>query len=112
MRRLRIIWRWFGRKFGFSRLVCLVLLVGIGALRIADLGPVEELRVRTFDFYQRFDPRVKTARPITIIDIDDPSLKKLGQWPWPRAGGAGGGGGRAGRGAGAGAGDGGGAEPD
>src|SRR3569832_787584 len=84
MRRLRIIWRWFGRKFGFSRLVCLVLLVGIGALRIADLGPVEELRVRTFDFYQRFDPRVKTARPVTIIDIDDPSLKQLGQWPWPR----------------------------
>jgi adenylate cyclase len=85
MRRLRVIRRWFGRKFGFARLICLVLLVGIAALRIADFGPVEELRVRTFDFYQRFDPRVKTAaRPVTIIDIDEASLKKLGQWPWPR----------------------------
>ena len=84
MRRLAIVRRWFGRKFGYSRLVCLVLLVGIAALRIADFAPIEELRVRTFDFYQRFDPRVKTARPVTIVDIDEQSLKKLGQWPWPR----------------------------
>jgi adenylate cyclase len=84
MRRLKIIRRWFGRRFGFSRLICLVLLIGIAALRIADFAPIEELRVRTFDYYQRFDPRVKTARPVTIIDIDEASLKKFGQWPWPR----------------------------
>ena len=24
------------------------------------------------------------ARPVAIVDIDEPSLKKLGQWPWPR----------------------------
>jgi adenylate cyclase len=84
MKRLAVLRRWFGRKFGFSRLICLALLIGIAALRIADFAPVEELRVRTFDFYQRFDPRVKTSRPVTIVDIDEPSLKKLGQWPWPR----------------------------
>lgn len=84
MKRFKIIRRWFARRFGYSRLICLVLLIGIAALRLADFGPVEELRVRTFDFYQRFDPRVKTARPVTIIDIDEASLKKLGQWPWPR----------------------------
>jgi adenylate cyclase len=84
MRRLRFIRRWFGRKFGYSRLLCLALLLGIAALRVVDFAPIEELRVRTFDFYQRFDPRVKTARPVTIVDIDDASLKKLGQWPWPR----------------------------
>ena len=84
MRRLKIIRRWFARKFGYSRLICLVLLIGFAALRMADFAPIEELRVRTFDFYQRFDPRVKTARPVTIIDIDDASLKKFGQWPWPR----------------------------
>jgi adenylate cyclase len=27
---------------------------------------------------------VKTAKPVTIIDIDEKSLAKLGQWPWPR----------------------------
>ncbi len=84
MRRLAVIRRWFGRRFGYARLICLLLLVGFAALRILDPPPIQELRVRTFDFYQRFDPRVKTARPVTIVDIDDPSLKKFGQWPWPR----------------------------
>jgi adenylate cyclase len=84
MKWLKLIRRWFARKFGYSRLICLALLVGMAALRGADFAPIEELRVRTFDFYQRFDPRVKTARPITIVDIDEVSLKKFGQWPWPR----------------------------
>jgi adenylate cyclase len=85
MKRLRIIRRWFKRRFGYARLLCLVLLIGFAALRIADPAPVEELRVRTFDTFQRIDPRVKKARPVTIVDIDDKSLaSKLGQWPWPR----------------------------
>jgi adenylate cyclase len=84
MKRLRILRRWFGRKFGFARLLCLALLIGLGVLRIADPGPIQELRVRTFDTFQRIDPRVKTARPVTIVDIDEKSLAKLGQFPWPR----------------------------
>src|SRR5450432_2643269 len=84
MRRLRALRRWFGRKFGYARLICVALLIGFAALRIADPPPVEELRVRTFDTFQRIDPRVKTARPVTIVDIDERSLAKLGQWPWPR----------------------------
>src|SRR6202012_4159596 len=85
MKRLRVLRRWFGRKFGYARLVCLALLIGLAALRIADFAPIEELRVRTFDSFQRIDPRVKTARPVTIVDIDEKSLaSKLGQWPWPR----------------------------
>ncbi|HLG80645.1 MAG TPA: adenylate/guanylate cyclase domain-containing protein [Bradyrhizobium sp.] len=84
MKRLRILRRWFSRKFGFSRLICLGILIGFAALRLVDPGPLEELRVRTFDTFQRIDPRVKTARPVTIVDIDEKSLAKLGQWPWPR----------------------------
>src|SRR5665213_1646475 len=84
MKQLRILRRWFGRKFGYARLVCLALLIGFAALRIADPGPIQELRIRTFDTFQRIDPRVKTARPVTIVDIDENSLAKLGQFPWPR----------------------------
>src|SRR5947207_12015094 len=84
MKRLRALRRWFARRFGYARLVCLALLIGLAALRIVDLAPVEELRVRTFDTFQLIDPRVKTARPVTIIDIDEKSLAKFGQWPWPR----------------------------
>src|ERR1700716_547661 len=86
MQRLRILRRWFKRRFGYARLACLALLVGIAALRVLDPAPIEELRVRTFDTFQRIDYRVKTARPVTIVDIDEKSLAnpKLGQWPWPR----------------------------
>ena len=86
MKRLRILRRWFKRKFGYARLVCLALLVGGAALRVADFAPIEELRLRVFDSYQRIDPRVKAARPVTIVDIDEKSLAdpRLGQWPWPR----------------------------
>jgi len=84
MKRLRILRRWFKRRFGYARLLCLALLIGLAALRVADPAPVEEIRVRTFDTFQRIDPRVKKARPVTIVDIDEASLAKLGQFPWPR----------------------------
>ena len=84
MKRLKALRRWFKRRFGIARLLCLAILVGLAALRVADPAAVEELRVRTFDKFQVIDPRVKTARPVTIIDVDEKSLAKLGQWPWPR----------------------------
>ena len=84
MKRLRALPRWFKRHIGYDRLLCLALLIGFAALRAADPAPVEEIRVRTFDAFQRIDPRQKTVRPVTIVDIDDKSLEKLGQWPWPR----------------------------
>ncbi len=84
MKRFRALPRWFNRRIGYDRLLCLALLIGFAALRVADPAPVEEIRVRTFDAFQRVDPRQKTQRPVTIVDIDDKSLEKLGQWPWPR----------------------------
>src|ERR1035437_647517 len=84
MKRLRVLQRWFKRKFGYARLLCIALLIGLAALRIADPALIDELRVRTCDTYQVIDPRVKTARPVVIVDIDEKSLAKYGQWPWPR----------------------------
>jgi adenylate cyclase len=86
MKRLRRLRRWFTRRFGYARLVCLALLVGFAVMRHYDPPPVEELRIRTFDAFQLLDPRVKKARPVTIVDIDEKSLAdpRLGQWPWPR----------------------------
>jgi adenylate cyclase len=84
MKRLRLLRRWFARQFGFDRLVCLALLIGLAVLRIVDPAPVEELRDRTFDTFQLLKPRAKAARPVTVVDIDEKSLARLGQWPWPR----------------------------
>lgn len=84
MKRLQILRRWFARKLGFARAMCLMLLVVFAGLRLWDPPPIQELRLRTFDMFQLIDPRHKAARPVTIVDIDDKSLAKLGQWPWPR----------------------------
>src|SRR5260370_20545983 len=37
-----------------------------------------------FDQYQRRFPRVPTAQPVTIVEIDEETLAAVGQWPWPR----------------------------
>ena len=84
MKRLKILRRWFTRRLGIARLLGLGLLIVFAGLRVWDPPPVEELRVRTFDLFQLIDPRHKTVRPVTIVDIDDKSLAKFGQWPWPR----------------------------
>jgi adenylate cyclase len=38
-----------------------------------------------FDQYQRWRPRSSDVdQPVRIIDIDDESIRRVGQWPWPR----------------------------
>jgi adenylate cyclase len=64
--------------------VALCLLIGVMALRFADPVSLQMLRVRTFDVYQQIKPRPQTPGMVTIVDIDEESLRRIGQWPWPR----------------------------
>jgi adenylate cyclase len=80
---MKRIARW-AREFGIARAVCILLLFALVPLRIADPLPIEELRLRTFDLFQVMRPREQTMRPVVIADIDEASLKEIGQWPWPR----------------------------
>ncbi len=75
--------RW-GRRFGIGRAIGLCLLVALTFLRALDPPGLQDLRLRTFDFYEIVRPRESTERPVVIVDIDEASLKYLGQWPWPR----------------------------
>src|ERR1039457_2011985 len=70
--------------FGIGRVVCLLLLAALVALRIWDPPPLKAARARTFDFYQVVDPRQATLQPAVIVDIEETSLNTIGQWPWPR----------------------------
>jgi class 3 adenylate cyclase len=72
------------QQVGLARAICILLLFALVPLRLADPRPLEELRVRTFDFYQVLRPRQQEIRPVVIVDIDEASLKAIGQWPWPR----------------------------
>ena len=72
------------RQFGGARGLALVLLIALAALRVADPLPIQELRIRVFDLFQVLHPREASQRPVVIVDIDEKSLKSIGQWPWPR----------------------------
>jgi adenylate cyclase len=62
-----------------------VLLLAVLA-RVAIPSVFERLSLLSFDLYQRQAPRQSASDiPIRIVDVDERSLKKIGQWPWPRS---------------------------
>jgi len=78
---------WLGRSITRHFSLLLVGAISIGGLvglRIADPFVVREARQVGFDLLQRTEPRAYQDVPIKIVDIDEKSLGKLGQWPWPR----------------------------
>lgn len=61
----------------------LALLTAAVFLRYQNPPAVERLRLMTFDNYNRLAPRPPHDDTL-IIDIDEESIAKHGQWPWPR----------------------------
>ncbi|MFA6004366.1 MAG: CHASE2 domain-containing protein, partial [Elusimicrobiota bacterium] len=60
------------------------LLLALLAVRVSGWSWIEEVQHKTFDMFQRVRPRAYEPAPVRVIDIDDESLARLGQWPWPR----------------------------
>ncbi len=73
-RRARIVW--------FAGLTALGLVLAFGALQHPSL---DRLTALVFDTYQRLLPRPEAQAQVAVVDIDEPSLARLGQWPWPRS---------------------------
>ena len=54
-------------------------------VRAIDPFFVRALRLIAFDTYQQLAPQAYDPKlPVRVVDIDEASLAKLGQWPWPR----------------------------
>jgi adenylate cyclase len=70
----------------FAKAVWPGLLVTAVLLVVHSLHPaiMAEARNLIFDAYQRAAPRPYEDAPVRVVDIDDATLAKLGQWPWPR----------------------------
>ena len=47
-------------------------------------GIVKGLQNQVFDYFQRQYPRPYADTGVRYIDLDEESLKRVGQWPWPR----------------------------
>ena len=68
-----------------------ITLIGLGLLAGLSLAlwamPRWDARFQSawFDSYQRLQPRHIASTPVTVVEIDERSLARLGQWPWPRS---------------------------
>jgi serine phosphatase RsbU (regulator of sigma subunit) len=66
------------RLAGAAVLALLVGLTWLGA------PWTERVQATWFDWHQALQPRAPQALPVTVVAIDQPSLRVHGQWPWPR----------------------------
>ena len=53
-------------------------------LRAGEPYPLVAARETVFDYYQQLQPRPSADLPVLVVDIDEASLARHGQWPWPR----------------------------
>ena len=73
------------RRIAPGFLFSFIVLASAILVRAADPPVLSAMRGAGFDTLQRFWPReMETPQPVRVIDIDEASLKKVGQWPWPR----------------------------
>ena len=73
-----------GRKLLYPLFVTGILAAFV-AVAVANPSFIQSLRLMAFDGLQNLAPRAYDIRqPVRVVDIDDASLAKLGQWPWPR----------------------------
>ncbi len=72
------------RGIGSRWLLPLAVLGLALGLRVAEPELVQELQLRVFDRFQRISPRPYQEVPVRIVDVDDATLERVGQWPWPR----------------------------
>jgi len=61
-----------------------VLALLLAGLANGDRRPLSLVRLGGFDAYQIVWPRARVSAPAVIVEIDDDSLRRHGQWPWPR----------------------------
>src|SRR6185295_16144574 len=61
-----------------------VLFLTIAVQAYDPGGVLSNLQNQIFDYYQRSNPRPYTDASVRYVDIDEESLKRIGQWPWPR----------------------------
>ncbi|GAA4643599.1 adenylate/guanylate cyclase domain-containing protein [Pontixanthobacter gangjinensis] len=65
-------------------IVGLLVVAAVAALQFAAVPVFDRLGLWVFDSYQRAAPRVYEDAAVRIVDIDEESIERFGQWPWPR----------------------------
>ena len=66
-------------------LTFVALLIFLISIKIANPSFVKSISFISFDLYQKIFPLNKNETDVVIIDIDEKSLGKFGQFPWSRS---------------------------
>jgi adenylate cyclase len=62
----------------------LAVTVILALLHVWQPPQLSTLGNLVFDSYQRLWPRPYEDAGVKVVDIDDETIRRLGQWPWPR----------------------------
>ncbi|MDB5469844.1 MAG: adenylate cyclase [Caulobacter sp.] len=62
----------------------LVVTLIIALIHLWQPAVLSNLGNLVFDSYQRLYPRPYEDADVRVVDIDDETIRRLGQWPWPR----------------------------
>jgi len=76
------------RPIGVWGLPLVALVVALAVLGTDAGGLATRLRGYLFDSFVAAHPRVyenMAAHPVRVLDLDAPSIERLGPWPWPHA---------------------------
>ena len=78
-------WRnWLGAS-GVPVLAGLAAVVLVALLQFIGFAPLDRIGMLLFDSYQRAAPRSYEPTPVRVVDIDEETIRRMGQWPWPRS---------------------------
>lgn len=64
--------------------VVIVFAIVLTGIRIDNSDTVKTLRYKTWDHFQKIQPRKAVSNAVTVVNITEQDLEKYGQWPWPR----------------------------
>jgi adenylate cyclase len=81
---LKIKWKQWLKANGIPVVSGLAAVALVAFLQFFQLPGLDRIGMLLFDSYQRATPRTYEDAPVRIVDIDDESVRRLGQWPWPR----------------------------
>ena len=72
------------RQHGIAALAGLVMTAMVLVAQVFNLAVGERAWLLLSDTYARAAPRPWQDAAVRVVDIDDDSIRRLGQWPWPR----------------------------
>ncbi|EFL87843.1 CHASE2 domain-containing protein [Ahrensia sp. R2A130] len=71
-------------KFVSVWLFGLLAALAVWSMAFWPSKPLTTLDTLAFDSYQRLKPRAWSGSDVVVLDIDEASIRRVGQWPWPR----------------------------